>query len=59
MKRELSEKEIVTFKELLISEMIQTEALTRLLIRKGIISQEEYTDMLRRVQDEYDKRQGG
>ncbi len=59
MGTKLSEKETVTFKELLISEMIQTEALTRLLIRKGIISQEEYTDMLRRVQDEYDKRQGG
>jgi len=59
MTTRLDEKETVTFKELLISEMIQVEALTRLLIRKGVISQEEYTDMLRRVQDEYDKRQGG
>ena len=58
MATKLDEKETVTFKELLISDMIQVEALTRLLIRKGIISQEEYTDMLRRVQDEYDKRQG-
>ena len=59
MATRLDEKETVTFKELLISDMIQVEVLTRLLIRKGIISQEEYTDMLRRVQNEYDKRQGG
>jgi len=58
MASKLAEKEIVTFKELLISEMIQTEALTRLLIEKGIISQEEVTVMLRRVQTEYDKRRG-
>ncbi|MDM8522802.1 hypothetical protein QUF80_05460 [Desulfococcaceae bacterium HSG8] len=57
METKLDEKETATFKELLISEIIQTEALTRLLIEKGIISQEEYVDMLRRVQAEYDKRQ--
>jgi len=38
MAEKLDPKQTVDFKELLISEVIQTEALTNLLDRKGIIS---------------------
>jgi len=36
----LDSREIVTFRELIISEVIQTEALTALLDRKGIITRQ-------------------
>ncbi|MBK7552207.1 MAG: hypothetical protein IPI61_11280 [Syntrophaceae bacterium] len=40
----LDTREIVTFRELIISEIIQTEALIALLDRKGIISKQELLD---------------
>jgi hypothetical protein len=35
MAEKLDEKEVVTFKELLMSQMIQLDAVTQLLIEKG------------------------
>jgi hypothetical protein len=49
MAEKLDPKQIVDFKELLISEVIQTEALTNLLDRKGIISKEELLEEIKRV----------
>ena len=40
MAEKLDPKEIVSFKELLMSEVIQSEALINLLDRKGIITKE-------------------
>ena len=37
-----SEKTLVTFEELLISSLAQTDALAKLLIKKGVITQEEF-----------------
>ena len=48
MAEKLDPKEVVTFKELLIANSIQIEALTQLLVEKGLINFEEV----------FEKRQG-
>ena len=50
MAKELDPKETVGFKELVMSELIQSEALINLLDRKGIISKEEILEEIKRVQ---------
>ena len=50
MAKELDPKEIVYFKELLMSEVIQSEALINLLDSKGIISKQELLEEMKRVQ---------
>jgi hypothetical protein len=46
---------MVSFKELLISNSIQIDAVTQLLIEKWIFTKEEFFGMLKRVQMEYQK----
>ena len=41
--------------QLLISNTIQLDAITQLLIAKGIFTRDEYSEMLSRVQIEYQK----
>jgi len=50
MANQLDPKELVTFKELLMSEVIQSDALINLLDRKGIISKKELLEEMKRVQ---------
>jgi len=50
MGKQLDTKEIVDFKELLMSEVIQSEALINLLDKKGIISKQELLEEMKRVQ---------
>jgi len=50
MAEKLDPKELVSFKELLMSELIQSEALINLLDRKGIISKQELLEEIKRVQ---------
>jgi len=45
-------KQIVFFEELLMSQVVQQEALTRLLMEKGIFSKEEFWEMVRVVDRE-------
>jgi hypothetical protein len=49
MDKKLDSKEIIDFKELLMSEVIQSEALINLLDKKGIISKQELLDEMRKV----------
>jgi hypothetical protein len=49
MGEKLDSKQIVDFKELLISGVIHTEALTNLLDRKGIISKEELLEEIEKI----------
>ncbi len=46
----LDPKEVVSFDELLMSEVIQSEALINLLDRKGIISKTELLEEMKKVQ---------
>ena len=46
-------KKMVGFEKLLISTTIQLEAITRLLLQKGMINEEELLEMMNQVQSEY------
>ena len=50
----LSNKDLVTFKELLMANSIQVDALAQFLIEKGFISKEEFFTKLKEVQSEYE-----
>lgn len=58
MAEKLDEKELVTFKELLIANSIQADALSQLLIEKGIITEQEFFVKLKQVQYDYESRRG-
>jgi hypothetical protein len=45
----LDPKQIVSFEELLMSQVVKQEALTRLLVAKGIFTKEEFLEMVRMV----------
>jgi hypothetical protein len=45
----LDAKQIISFEELLMSQVVQQEALTRLLLGKGVISREEFLEVVRIV----------
>ncbi len=53
MAQQLSPEELASFKELLISDMIEIQTIAQLLIEKGIITQKEYDVKLKQVQTEY------
>ena len=48
----LDSKQIVSFEELLMSQVVQQEALTRLLVEKGIFTKEEFLEMVKVVNRE-------
>ena len=51
-------KQVVSFEKLLKSQVIQQEALTRLLVEKGIFTEEEFLEMWRVVNLEMKKKGG-
>ena len=55
----LDPKQIVSFEELLMSQVVQQEALTRLLVEKGILTKEDFLDMVRVVDQEMKGKKGG
>ena len=58
MAKQLDPKELATFKEVLLSEVIQFEALVNLLERKGIIGKAELLEEMKRVQKAMSKTNG-
>ena len=48
----LDPKQVVSFEELLMSQVVQQEALTRLLMDKGIFTREEFLQMVKVVDRE-------
>ena len=48
----LDSNQVVSYEELLMSQVIHTEALTRLLIDKGIFTKEEFLEKVREVNHE-------
>ena len=55
MAEKLDQKQTVDLKELLMSEVIQSEALINLLDRKGLISKQELLEEMKRVQAKLSK----
>lgn len=56
MAQKLDDNDLVKFKELLMANSIQVDALAQLLIEKGLISREEFFTKLKEVQAEYESR---
>ena len=53
MDKELASSELVTFKELIITNSIQLDTITQLLIEKGFITYNEFAGKLKQVQTDY------
>ncbi len=53
----LDPKQIVSFEELLMSQVVQQEALTRLLVENGIFTEEEFLEMVRVINAEMKSKQ--
>jgi hypothetical protein len=53
MAQKLDDSELVAFKELLMANSIQVDALAQLLIEEGIITQEKFLTKLKKVQARY------
>ena len=53
MAEQLDPKELVDFRELLIANSIQVDAMAMLLIEKGLFTKDEYFTKLKKVQMEY------
>jgi hypothetical protein len=54
----LGPKQIVTSEELLMSQVVQQEALTRLLVEKGEFTKEEFLEMIKVVNQEMKIKKG-
>lgn len=57
MAQKLDQDELVSFRELLISNSIQVDALSMLMIEKGFFTKDEYFKKLKDVQMEYKRRE--
>ena len=57
MAERLDPSELVNFKELLMANSMQVDAIAQLLIEKGVFTKEEFFDMLKRVQMDYQRRE--
>ena len=53
MAETLDNKEVVETKELLMAQMVQIDAVTQLLIEKGVFTDQEFFIKLKQVQAEY------
>jgi len=58
MAKSLPKKDLVSFKELLLANSIQVDALAQLLIEEGLISEQKFVAKLKQVQAEYKRRVG-
>ena len=56
MADDIDSNEMSTFKDLLLANSLQIDAVAQLLIEKGIFSKDEFFDMLKRIQTEYEKK---
>ena len=56
MAKFLPKKDLVSFKELLLANSIQVDALAQLLIEEGLISEQKFIAKLKQVKAEYQKR---
>lgn len=58
MAEKLDSKELVSFEELLRANSIQVDALSQLLIEKGLITKQEFYTKLKEVQAEWESKRG-
>jgi len=56
MAEKLNDKEIVSYEELLMANVIQTDTVAQLLIEKGIFTEQEFFVKLKEVQGEWESK---
>jgi len=56
MAEKLDQKDLVSYEELLMANVIQVDALSQLLIEKGLITEQEFFTRLKQVQAEYESK---
>ena len=56
MAENIDSNEMSTFKDLLLANSLQIDAVAQLLIEKGLFTKDEFFDMLKRIQIEYEKK---
>lgn len=59
MAEELDDKELVSFKEMMITNSIQVDTLAQLLAEKGLITEDEFYSKLRGAMMEYESKEEG
>ena len=47
--------ELATFEDVIYSNMIQTEALAQIMVEKGLMTKEEYTERVEKVHRQFEK----
>jgi hypothetical protein len=57
MAQALDPKDLIAFKELLIANSVQVDALVQLLIEQGLISEQRFFQKLKEVQTQYQSKQ--
>ena len=58
MAKEFDEKQIATFEELLMVNVIQLDTVTQLLVEKGVFTEEEFFSKLKKVQYAWESKKG-
>ena len=48
------DKELMLIQEMAMSSSVMVDVITRLLFKKGVCTEEEFSRMLKEVEDEYD-----
>ncbi len=56
MPEKLDPEELVSFKELLMADMMEIQTIAQLLVEKGVFSWEEYFTKLKQVQAEFNSK---
>ena len=56
MTKKLTDKELVSFKEMLLANSIQVDTISQLLIEKGLITEDEFYTKLKVVLADYKSR---
>jgi hypothetical protein len=58
MAKKLDDKDTVSFTELLMANVIQTDTIAQLLIEKGIFTEQEFFTKLKQIQGEWESKKG-
>jgi len=58
MAEKRNDKELVSFEELVMVNIVQLDAVTQLLVEKGIITEQEFSTKLKQVQGEWESKKG-
>lgn len=56
MTKKIDPEQLVALEELLVSNTVQLDTITQLLVEKGVFTKDEFFDMLKQIQKEFKKK---